>query len=133
MDFEIIGSIDPETENYEHSIAGKLLDNSGFASLENIIVLSFFYEACGYTNGDILLFWNGKQLTYGTIGISVSEAGVFHDYFDFYLPNHIDGTPNYLIHIQSYDEYGEGCYERVETNIKLFHWDGKKLKMVTEK
>lgn len=131
-DFEIIDGKDSEMGNYGHSISGFILDNAGFANLENIIILSFTYEACGYTNGSIFLFWTGKKLIYGVKGTSVSEAGVFQNYFDIYFPDQVDGSPDYLILIESHDEYINDRYQPIERTVWLYYWDGQKLKQVME-
>ncbi len=131
-DFEIIGGMDFGASNYGHSISGFLLDHAGFADLENVILLSFIYEACGFTNGGIALLWTGKELIYGVKGTSVSEAGEFHHYYDIYFPDQIEGSPDYLILVEMTDEYIDDNYQRVETHVWLYYWDGKTLEQVYE-
>jgi hypothetical protein len=128
--FEITGYSGDEG-GYSHSISGIALDDAGFAQLDNIFVLSFMYEACGVANGDVLLFWNGSKLVYGVEGVSVSEADLFSQTFDFYFPSEIEGSPNYLIHVQTFDEY----YDEVapEHTVRLYKWNGKKLEQVYNK
>jgi hypothetical protein len=126
--FDIMGHTDEEGGGYSHSISGIALGDAGFSHLDNIFVLSFLYEACGVTNGDLLLFWNGKKLSYGAQGVSISEADAFSETFQFYFPNEIEGSPDYLIHVQSYNEY----YDDVpaENTVKLYKWNGKVLEQI---
>jgi hypothetical protein len=128
VSFEIMGHAELEGSGYSHSISGIALDDAGFSQLDNIFVLSFMYEACGVANGDVLLFWNGSKLVYGVEGVSVSEADLFSQTFNFYFPSEIEGSPNFLIHVQTFDEY----YDEVapEHTVKLYKWTGKKLDQV---
>lgn len=131
VSFDIISHIEIEGGGYSHSIAGLALDDAGFSQLDNIFVLSFTYGACGVASAEVLLFWNGKKLVYGVEGISVSEADVFSQTCDFFFPDEIEGSPNYLIHVQTFDEY----YDEVapEHTVKLYRWTGKKLEQVLAK
>jgi hypothetical protein len=131
VSFDIIGHMQTESARYSHSISGIALSDAGFSQLENIFVLSFMYEACGVTNGDVLLFWNGSSISYGTNGVSVSEADVFSQTFDFYFPYEIEGSPNVLIYIQTYDEY----YDEIspEHTVILYQWNGKTLEQMYAK
>jgi hypothetical protein len=105
-----------------------VLDAAGFSQLDNIFVLSFLYEACGVPSGDILLFYNGAELSYGASGISISEADVFSQTFEFYFPFEIEGSPNYLIYVETYNEY----YDDIppQNTVKLYRWDGKSLEQL---
>lgn len=131
VSFDIISHVEIEGSGYSHSISGVALGDEGFSQLDNIFVLSFMYEACGVASGDVLLFWNGNKLVYGVEGVSVSEADLFSQTFDFYFPNEIEGSPNYLIHVQTYDEY----YDEIspEHTVKLYRWNGKTLEQMYAK
>ncbi len=131
VSFDIISHVELEGSGYSHSISGIALDDAGFSQLDNIFVLSFMYAACGVANGDVLLFWNGNKLSYGAEGVSISEADVFSQTFDFYFPSEIEGSPDYLIHVQSFDEY----YDDVapENTVRLYKWNGKSLEQIHDK
>jgi hypothetical protein len=128
LSFEIIGHVELEGSAYSHSISGMAFGDAGFSNLDNIFVLSFIYEACGVANGDVLLFWNGNSLSYGVEGVSISEADVFSQTFDFYFPSDIEGSPDYLIHVQTYNEY----YDDIppENTVWLYRWNGKTLEHI---
>jgi hypothetical protein len=131
-DFPFIGGFESSKGTYSHSISGYLLDDAGFGNLENVILIDFIYEACGFANGTVVLFWTGEKLLYAIEGTSVSEAGLFHHYFNIYFPYVIEGSPNYLILVEKSEEYIDDQYERVETVVRLYYWDGKKLNQVYE-
>ena len=57
-----------------------------FTGMTRTFGLHMFYEACGYENGQRLLFWDGRKLLVGPLASSVSEAGVFRVTSEFIFP-----------------------------------------------
>ncbi len=131
VSFDIMSHGGIEGSGYSHTISGMALDGAGFSQLDNIFVLSFLYEACGVPSGDILLFYNGTDISYGACGISISEADVFSQTFEFYFPYEIEGSPDYLIYVESSDEYYDDTPP--ENTVKLYRWDGKSLEQIYAK
>ena len=113
---------------YSYDIDGKIMSNKGLENVKKIIVISFLYPACGYSNGDVIVFWNGKNLIYGTEAPSVSEAGIFNFSSELIYPTDLEGKPNKVIRKEetvNYDDEGNissNSMKKIE-----YIWDGKKL------
>jgi len=113
---------------YNYNIDGKIKGNKGLKNISKIIVLSFIYPACGYTNGDIHIYWTGNQLIYGIESPMVSEAGIFYFSTELIYPDDEGGEDGKLIKKvinESYDETGNTAEKSVKK--LLYKWDGSKL------
>ncbi len=119
---------DFNNEGYSYNINGKITGNKGLNNVKKIIVLSFLYPACGYTNGDINIFWNETDLIFGIEAPKVSEAGIFHFSTEIIYPNDEGGKSGQVIKKidnESYDE--EGNIAEKSTKMVRFKWNGEKL------
>jgi thioredoxin-related protein len=117
-----------EKGEYYYNISGKVAGDKGLKNIEKMIFLSFLYPACGYVNGDIVIFWTGSDLIFGVEAPHVSEAGVFHFETELIFPDDEGGMDGYVIkkvNNESYDE--EGNISEKSTKIFKLIWDGQKL------
>ncbi len=55
-------------------------------ALKRLFQLNCEYGACGYTQGNLLFFWDGENVINGPTAESVSEAGVFSVSSEFIFP-----------------------------------------------
>jgi len=135
IDGKIVSSVSFSPEHtdqlkgiYGYDISGKIMSNKGLDDVKKIVVISFLYPACGYSNGDDIVFWNGKELIYGTESPKVSEAGIFNFSSELIFPTDQGGKPNMIIRKEesiTYDEEGNvssSSMKKIE-----YIWDGKKL------
>ena len=115
-------------DSYSYSIDAEELPWTGVPEIKNLFQISCNYEACGYTRGKLLFFWDGKNLFTGPTAESVSEAGLFSVFSEYVLPGQEGCKPNELIlrttSIEEPDEEGTtpGTAKKVET---LHVWNGK--------
>ena len=114
---------------YEYTVSGLLYGSRGFNNIKNIIKLSFTYEACGYPNGDIVLLYDGRKLSYGTEAVSVAEAGVFHFTTKIIFPDKKGGKKNTLVKVETSENFNEkkNRYDLVKTEKIIYKWNGEKL------
>lgn len=114
--------------NYGYDISGKIMGNKGLDNIKKIIVITFSYPACGYTNGDVVVLWNGKDLIYGCESLKVSEAGIFSFSTELIFPSDQGGKANRIIRKEETIQYDEEGNEQSKTMKKItFIWNGYKL------
>ncbi len=112
---------------YSYCISGMELPADGFTGIENLIELSFIYEACGYENRDVLFVWTGTDLYMGPDASSMFEAGIFHYNETFVLPSDSGGVENEVIIYgiaERWDEAIEG-YVETEKTTATYTWNGE--------
>jgi hypothetical protein len=114
---------------YSYSVRGTSYGSRGFEGIENIIILSFAYEACGYPNGDVLVILRGRKLFYGMETQSVAEAGIFHYTTILTFPDEKGGVKNRLLHTVDEEAFDEKAnkYKLVKRTRKRFTWNGNKF------
>jgi hypothetical protein len=113
---------------YSYCIGGEILDNHGFTGISNIVKLEYIYGACGFNNGNILVFIKGKDLIYGVEAIEVGEAGIFSYTYELIYPDQVDGKANKLLvkyNIKNFKE--DMTIERDTSYSKEYQWDGSKM------
>jgi hypothetical protein len=87
LEFEPIsfGFFDPGY--FGHSVCVQVDDSHGFKGIRNVIRVEFSYEACGYSNGEVYLLWDGTKLIDLTSARWVVDAGVFAYTVETYFPD----------------------------------------------
>lgn len=130
--FRPIGGEFFDNGDYGHSVGGQILTNKGFSNVKNIFSISFTYEACGFANGEIYLFWDGKKLTYGVEAITVSEAGVFHVTTNLIFPEDEKGISEKLIVIETVENFNEDKdeYELSEEKKEFYRWTNEGMNKI---
>ena len=136
LDFKPISTGFFEPGVFGHSVCVSVMGNRGFTGVKNIISVSYTYAACGYENGEILLFWNGSQLIYAAKASMVSEAGVFHYDYEISYPDDKEGKKDLLMITQTLTQYNEvkGDYVESQKEVTLhsFRWDGSSITELPE-
>ncbi|MCD4706552.1 MAG: hypothetical protein K8S62_02300 [Candidatus Sabulitectum sp.] len=115
---------------YSYCIRGMELQADGFTGIENLIELSFIYEACGYKNSDALFAWTGTDLVMGPHASSMSEAGCFHYNETFILPSDSGGVENEIRVTGIAEDWDEDIEDYVEREriTETYTWNGEVFK-----
>jgi hypothetical protein len=92
--------------------------------------VGFIYEACGYTNGEALVFWDGQRLTAGPVAEDVSEAGLFHVESEFLFPGQ-EGIPPDQIRVKTVSDNEEE--KTTATTFVTWRWTDGAWKKDEEK
>ena len=99
----------------------------GLAGVEAAIMLRFVYEACGYTNRDMLFVSNGDALIPGPDAASVSEAGIFSHMSSISLPAD-DGEDDVVTVTTRHREWVEEGEDLIltkdEESLVRYSWNG---------
>jgi hypothetical protein len=118
---------------YGYCVEADLLGNCGFSSISNIIKLEYIYGACGFNNGNVLVFWDGKKLTFGLNIIKVSEAGIYNYNYDLIYPDQKEGKPDKLLVKRNIINYDENLTVTRDTiYFEEYKWDKTSLSKTTE-
>jgi len=119
-----------------HYIHGKIEDNRGIGEIKNIIRASASVEACGYENGDVILFWDGETLRYVAHETGMGDGGVMGFSKEYIFPaddRHADlvfeqdSEKTYIVELKEeyeYDEIGNG---RETKETRVLEWVDYKL------
>jgi hypothetical protein len=116
-------------KGYQYTVESSLVDDKGFSPPVKFFVLSFIYEACAYTNGDILISWNGEDMHYGLDATRVSDGGAFYYVSEVIFPSQEGGVENQVIvtEEQAYFDEDQDKYV-IEIDRKTFYqWNGTRL------
>lgn len=85
------------SSTFIYNVDSRLYDVQGYTDVIDIPIVSFTYEACGYENRDIPLFWTGDLLVSAPHTSSVYEAMVFHWFENHIFASDSLGRENTLI------------------------------------
>ncbi|MCK4504891.1 MAG: hypothetical protein KAW14_04690 [Candidatus Aegiribacteria sp.] len=112
---------------YSYCIRGMELQADGFTGIENLIELSFTYEACGYENRDVLFACTGTDLVMGPHASSQFEAGCYHFNETFVLPTDSGGADNEVTIEGILEEWDNDADDYVETQRTsvTYIWNGE--------
>jgi hypothetical protein len=115
---------------FAYTISAKVLPVKRFIPAMRIVRIEFSYEACDYPNGDVLLTWNGEDLSYGLTAIySSGEFG--GSSYKYIFPQDKNGERNHIIIKYTVEETEEDSGKRSTTvSYKKYKWEGKQLKRV---
>lgn len=111
---------------YGYGVSSRRLDPEGFSGVEDLVMLSFLYEACGYENRDVLLTWTGKYLAAGIAASRVTEAGIFHYTEEILLPGTDPSLADLVSIVSTSEEFDDaaGEYFTVNTDTTTWMWNG---------
>jgi hypothetical protein len=111
---------------YGYGVSSQRLDPAGFSGIEDLVMLSFLYEACGYENREVLLAWTGRYLIAGISASRVAEAGIFHYTEEILLPGTDPSLVNLVSIVSTSEEYDDaaGEYFTVDTDTTIWMWNG---------
>lgn len=124
------------SSSFIYNVDSHLQSSQGYSEVTDIPLIEFTYEACGYENRDIPVFWTGEVLVSAQYTSSVFEAGCFH-----WLESHIFasdtlGQQNTLIiHALSEiwnDELGDGEYVISSETDQFFLWTGSDFQTIED-
>lgn len=108
------------------------VDYSPFAGVKALLMVNYYYPACGYPSGDNLLFWKEDgTLTKVLETSSVSDGGVYYDSESYILPTDKGGIGDHILVVKDTSEFEEKGNELVRSkqtySINLYKWTGKQL------
>jgi hypothetical protein len=111
---------------YGYTVDSRLQDVAGFSDLKDIVIIFFIYEACGYENRDLPVFWNGENLICAEYASSMAEAGIFHVNHELIFPSDQGGIDNTLVIHGSEEEWDEeaGGYVLINETEESYIWTG---------
>jgi hypothetical protein len=111
---------------YSYGVSSRLLDPEGLSGVEDLVMLSFLYEACGYENRDVLLTWTGKYLGAGIAASRVAEAGIFHYTEEIVLPGADPSLANLVSIVSTEEQFDDEAmgYFTVNTDTTIWMWNG---------
>jgi hypothetical protein len=112
--------------SFVYGVSSEMLEPAGLRGVEDLMRISFVYEACGYENRDVLLAWTGWHLVSGVSASRVSEAGLFHYTEEILLPGDDPLYSNTVRIASTSEEYDGGSSEYivVETDTVSWMWTG---------
>jgi len=119
-------STDMGGSDYRYGVSSRRLDPAGLPGIEDLLMLSFLYEACGFENRDVLLAWTGRYLVAGPSASRMSEAGVFHYAEDMLLPADDPLLGSDILVISTSEEWDEATegYRTVAVDTTRWWWTG---------
>lgn len=103
---------------FSYTVRSRIDETSGFTGVQEIVILEFIYEACGYENREIPLFWTGTDLVAGPAALSVFEAMVFHQTTEILYSPEL----NTLILRKVIEQWDEENEEYIETGVFEETW-----------
>lgn len=108
------------------------VDYSPFIGVKALLMVNYYYPACGYPSGDNLLFWkeNGT-LSRVLESSSISDGGVFYSSETYILPTDKGGIGDHILVVKDESEFEDKGNDLVRSKqnygITLYKWTGKKL------
>ncbi len=126
--FKWIATLMNQENNYGYNAKIEELPWKGTQDIRRVFQIFCGYDACGYTRGNLLFFWNGREIITGPRAEEVSEAGVFHVESVFVFPGDEGlGEKSLLLRTTTSEEADSengvaASAKKVET---LYTWSGK--------
>ena len=107
-----------ENAVYGYSASSSIFNDKSLSGVEKIIKLSFTYEACGYSYGEIFIGLNKNKMIFLLKTENVSEAGLFAYTENAIFPSDKGGIPDVIQKKILGEEYSEESDEyKVETDL----------------
>lgn len=111
------------------------VDYSPFAGVKALLMVNYYYPACGYPSGDNLLFWKEDNSLMKVLETSsVSDGGVFYSSEQYILPTDKGGIGDHILVVKDESEFEEKGNDLVRSGqkygITLYKWTGSKLHKV---
>jgi hypothetical protein len=107
---------------YGYGVSSQRLDPAGFSGVEDLVMLSFLYEACGYENREVLLTWTGEYLIAGISASRVAEAGIFHYTEEILLPGDDSSLTNLVRIVSTEEQYDDAAMEYYVVSADTITW-----------
>lgn len=112
-----------------------LEETFAFEGTKNSLLFGVLAEACGVSDVQTLITWDGAKFTQHLSTSSVSEAGQFYDSKTMVMPTDKGGISGHVLYVEETAEMEEresnGEYytevKSQEYHITLYKWDGKKF------
>lgn len=93
---------------FSYSLDASCLASPGFTPPLTVLRVGFIYEACDYTNGDVLLLWDGRKLGYGLTAHSAgNELGNVN--YAFIFPGDSGGQAGRVLVNYTAQEYNDSA------------------------
>lgn len=99
------GMEDSGQASYFHELRLNVENQKGIEKLKNVISVYEEYGACGYTNGESYIGWDGQKLYALGTAASVSDGGIFSYDEIMYFPSDENGKKNSLLKSFVFIEY----------------------------
>ena len=111
---------------YSYCVRALPLDPGGLDQVQDLIQLSFIYEACGFLNRDMLVVWTGDSMFQGPNADSQFEAGIYSYNENFVLPSDSGGMAGTVIVRGTLMEWDESIedYTQSSSTDEIYVWDG---------
>ncbi len=111
------------------------VDYSPFTGVKALLMLNYYYPACGYPSGDNLLFWKEDGTLVKVLETSsVSDGGVFYSSESYILPTDKGGIGDHILVVKDESEFEEKGNDLVRSRqtygATLYKWTGSKLQKV---
>jgi hypothetical protein len=90
---------------FNQYIQTQVHDGKGLDGAMSIIRLAMNYDACGYTSGETVLIWDGKDIHYAFQNFEMSEAGLFANYAHSVFPDDAHGVKGKILSMDNHIEY----------------------------
>jgi hypothetical protein len=108
---------------------------SPFAGVKALLMVNYYYPACGYPSGDNLLFWKEDGILTRVLETSsVSDGGVFYSSETYVLPTDKGGIGDHILVVKDQSEFEEKGNDMVRSkqvySVTLYKWTGSKLQKV---
>lgn len=127
----------PDGKQFSYSIHAKELSSNGFKQPMNLYSFEFEYGACDYSNGEVLVTYNGKDLKYALSAYSAGNE-VASSTYEYLLPGDKNGKQNKLILKETISEFEQKVDPKTkeeqmvtktqEHKSKIYLWNGSELK-----
>ena len=118
--------------SYGYSVSSREVDTSGFAGMQNLVIVSFNYEACGVTNSEVLFAWTGEYLVKGVTANWVAEAGIFHYTEEFLFPEEGSSLTDWVRVIATEEEFDDDNMEYFIVDVDTSHYSWNGLEFVDQ-
>lgn len=114
---------------YGYTLHGAYLGSKGFTPDIKFFRIGFEYGACDYANGDVILYWDGRNIRYALTALSMGNELGSHS-FAYVFPGMKGGMKNALIVDYTSVFRDEETAKTKSTALRreIFRWDGKELK-----
>lgn len=121
--------LEGETELETWMFTAEVKDDPGLETIDDVLYISYFADACGVNGGGIYLFNDGEKLIEAIRLNSVSEAGLFWHHEKLIFPNDEEGVSGRIIFERESGQYMDEEMEWVEIQTTIFplQWEDRKL------
>lgn len=112
--------IEGETELETWMFTAEVKDDPGLETIDDVLYISYYADACGVNGGGIYLFNDGEKLIEAIRLNSVSEAGLFWHHEQLIFPNDEEGVTARIIFERESGQFMDDEMEWVEIQKTIF-------------